>query len=295
MQYSLIYNPNSGSCSDKAIDAIEQAFLDSGESVELVDLSTCDLRTTVESLAKKGRVIIAAGGDGTISAVAAEVIRTNATMAVLPMGTLNHFAKDLGIPQRLEEAVEVILAGEQRLVDVGSMNDSIFINNSSIGLYPRVVALRERLQKGGHSKWVAAILASAKLFFRIPKLHVNLIANGEIVKRTTSLVFVGNNAYKFNGLQMGSRDAIDHGELSVVILSPTTGFKLMLLVVKDLAGHKPHPKEMEVFKTSEVNIKLAHRSIRVAADGEVFLTQAPLHYKIIPKALRILAPTESEA
>ena len=117
------------------------------------------------------RIIVAGGGDGTINAVASAVINTDKTFGVLPLGTLNHFAKDLHIPLDLEDAVRTVLAGHTTQVDVGEVNERIFLNNSSLGLYPRLVHEREKKQQLGSRKWTAFFWAGVAVLRRYPFLE----------------------------------------------------------------------------------------------------------------------------
>jgi diacylglycerol kinase family enzyme len=99
-------------------------------------------------------VFVAAGGDGTVNAVASAVAGTERCMGVLPVGTLNHFAHDLGLPLKLEAAVAAITGGRTRGIDVAEVNGAVFVNNSSIGAYPTMVLDRERMRKSGTAKSV---------------------------------------------------------------------------------------------------------------------------------------------
>src|SRR5215210_424096 len=119
-----------------------------------------------QALQAHAEAVVAAGGDGTVSAVASVLAGTSTPLGVLPLGTLNHFAKDLGIPMDLEKAVRTVAARNSRHVDVACVNDRVFINNSSIGVYPSVVASRERLRQQGRSKWVALALATLDVLRR---------------------------------------------------------------------------------------------------------------------------------
>src|SRR3974377_740455 len=111
------------------------------------------------ALAEGHKLIVAGGGDGTVNAVAGNLVDTAIALGVLPMGTLNHFAKDLGIPLHLDAAVRNLFTGELIEVDVGDVNGRVFVNNSGVGFYPHFVRQREEQEKHGHIKWVAFILA----------------------------------------------------------------------------------------------------------------------------------------
>ncbi len=116
-----------------------------------------------KAIAGEAEIIVAGGGDGTVSAVASVVCKTDKTLGVLPLGTLNNFSKDLGIPQNIEDAVKIIAGNKVKTIDVGEVNGRIFINNSSIGLYPHIVKRREAQQRLGYGKWRSAFWAALKI------------------------------------------------------------------------------------------------------------------------------------
>src|SRR2546425_291528 len=135
-----------------------------GESgAEVIELARRSMRGSAQT-------IVAGGGDGTVNAVASSLVGTNKTLGVLPLGTLNHFAKGLHIPLDLEGAARTIIAGHTIRVDVGEVNERIFLNNSSLGLYPSIVHHRERQQRLGYGKWPALLWAALTVLRRYPFL-----------------------------------------------------------------------------------------------------------------------------
>jgi diacylglycerol kinase family enzyme len=153
------------------------------------------------ALENGARVLVAGGGDGTVSSVAHALGGSDAVLGVLPLGTLNHFAKDLGLPLDIEAAARAIAARQTTCVDVGEVNGRSFVNNSSIGLYARLVAERKKRERVGLSKWIAHGIAAVRVWSRYyRRLHVTL--RGKVVDRRTRtpFVFVGNNEYQLSGL-----------------------------------------------------------------------------------------------
>jgi diacylglycerol kinase family enzyme len=146
---------------------------------------------------------------------------------VLPLGTLNHFARDLGIPFDLHAAARTIVAGHTTEVDIGDVNNRIFLNNSSLGLYPMIVREREKRQRLGFGKWPAFIWATIQALRRYPFLDVRLRINGELLDLTTPFVFVGNNEYAMKSFNIGGRDRLDSGVLSIYITQRTSRRKLI--------------------------------------------------------------------
>src|SRR5690349_10926018 len=168
-----------------------------------------------QALASGAQTIVAGGGDGTISAIAAIVADTEAQLGVLPLGTLNHFAKDIGIPLDLSAAVRNLATGRTARIDIGDVNGHVFINNSSLGIYPRLVRMRERIQRQGLSKWRAFAVAFYTVLRRYPLVAVRLIAGEERFIRRTPFVFIGNNEYETASFRMGARKGLDGGQLSI--------------------------------------------------------------------------------
>ncbi len=235
-------------------------------------------------------IVCAGGGDGTISAVAAQVIAAKKTLGVLPLGTLNHFSKDLQIPQDLAEAVRVIAENYTEEIDAAEVNGRIFINNSSIGLYPRIVRKRERQERLGKGKWSAAFWAATAVLRRYPFLNVKLCIDAREIRRKTPFLFVGNNEYEMDFLNIGTRKSLSDGVLSVYLLHKTGRAGLLMLVIRSLFGAMQRAKDFETVKTDEITIDSHHQSLLVAFDGEVEILQTPLCYKIRPRALRVIVP-----
>jgi diacylglycerol kinase family enzyme len=236
------------------------------------------------------RVIVAAGGDGTVSAVAGAAAGGEVPLGVLPLGTLNHFAKDLGIPSVLEEAVAVVTGGAIRPVDAGEVNGRFFINNSSLGVYPNIVELRRRHQGTGLGKWVAALWATLAVLRRRPFLAVQIHLPGETLLRRTPFVFVGNNEYRMSGLRAGSRASLAGGRLAFYVMHASRRRSLLRLGWLVLWRGVDQVEELELHAVTEASVDTHRRRIRVALDGELVMLDAPLRFRVRPAALRVLTP-----
>jgi diacylglycerol kinase family enzyme len=239
-------------------------------------------------------LIVAGGGDGTIGGVARAAVRHDCLLGVLPLGTLNHFARDLGLPLDWKAAIDVIAAGHIRAVDIGEVNGHLFLNNSSLGLYPRLVIereterLRHRIGKG-----LALLLAGMRVWKRFPTVSIQLETPRGTVARTTSIVFVGNNRYEVNLLRLGRRDQLDAGQLCLYLSNTPGRLATLKLVLHALIGRLNQARDFEIFCLDRFRIDTRSSVIHVALDGEVRRLKPPLEYTIRPKALRVLAPTES--
>lgn len=265
-----------------------------------IDVSLAESGAEVTELARDAvrgphKVIVAAGGDGTVSTVAAAVVDTDKIFGVLPLGTLNHFARDLKIPFDLKAAADVIIAGHTAEVDVAEVNDRIFLNNSSLGLYPIIVREREKRERLGLGKWPAFIWATIQAFRRYPFLDVQLRIADEVLDRTTPFVFIGNNEYAMDSFNIGLRDHLDRGLLTIYITHRTGRLKLISLALRAVFGRLRDDKDFLALRANEVKIQTRHKRLRVAFDGEITVMKPPLDYRIRPRALRVLVPKDAQA
>ncbi|MDB6167752.1 MAG: sphingosine kinase [Verrucomicrobia bacterium] len=241
------------------------------------------------------QVIVAAGGDGTLAAVAAALLGTDKVMGVLPLGTLNHFSKDLHIPQSLEGAVQTVLKGRVARIDVGDVNGRIFLNNSSLGVYPVVVADRVGQQRRlGRGKWRAFAAALFHLLNRYPRLNLEVAFEGRKISRRSPFLFVGNNPYELSGFDLGARRRLDSGQLGLYLTSRTGRFDLLRLLTRAFFGRLEQQRDFESFAVTEARVETSQRELLVATDGEVARMSGPLHYRTHPAALRVMVPRGEE-
>jgi len=279
----------------KAAERLAAIFKASGTDV---DISVAKNGAEVSELAHDAargpyKVVVAAGGDGTVSSIAAAVIDTDKTFGVLPLGTLNHFALDLGIPFDLDAAAQTIVAGFTTEVDVAEVNNRIFLNNSSLGLYPIIVRERQKRERLGFGKWPAFFWAIIQAFRRYPLLDVRLRVNGEMLDLTTPFVFVGNNEYAMELLNIGLRERLDKGVLSIYITHRTGRLRLIGLALRAVFGRLRNDRDFLALRSNEVRIQSAHKRLRVAFDGEITVMEPPLEYRVRPRTLRVIVPAES--
>jgi len=207
----------------KVADALKSAGVTAG--VELVDGG--DYEARCRAIAERGRtLLIVGGGDGTVGAAASALAGSDALLGILPLGTLNHFARDLGIPTDLDDAAALIASRSERRVDVAEMNGRTFINNSAIGLYPLMVVDRDLQRKRlGRSKRLAMLIASVRALRHFSRHRLTLRAAGLERPIQTPLLFVGNNRYETSLLTLGRRAALDQGELCLyAMLAQKTHF-----------------------------------------------------------------------
>lgn len=293
---AVILNATSGADDKKEVRQQLTDFFKSRDSRACILLARtgAELDTlTRQALSEDCEPIIAGGGDGTINAVARGLVGTNRTLGVLPLGTFNHFAKDMNVPLELEDASRVCFEGRTVRVDVGEVNGHIFLNNSSLGLYPSIVREREKLQSRlGHGKFRAFVWAALTVLRRYPFLSVRLSTDEEELARRTPFIFIGNNEYEMENFNIGSRACLDRGQLSLYIAHRTGRLGLLRLGWRALFGGLRDEEDFDALCTKEILIETRRRRLRVATDGEVTIMRSPLHYRVRPGALRVLVPVE---
>jgi diacylglycerol kinase family enzyme len=238
-------------------------------------------------------VVVMGGGDGTMGAGAGGLAGTGKPMGILPLGTLNHFARDLGIPTELEDAVRTVAEGVPREVDVGEANGRVFVNNSSIGLYPAAVSLRDAwMQRQSTHKWVAMGRAALATLREFPVVRVTLRLEEGGVNVTTPMVFIGNNRYDTKLFALGKRPALDGGELWVYLARDAGRFRFVRLALRALVGRLDDSRDFQGIGLKEMVVEDRRRLLRVAFDGEVGHIAPPVRYRIRPRALRVIVPRE---
>ncbi len=247
------------------------------------------------ALRRGAKTLVAAGGDGTVSAVASTLLDCGATLGVLPMGTLNHFAKDLQIPLDIEDAAGVLANGAVAIIDVGEVNGRTFINNSSLGVYPQMVAWRAEYRRKGWTKWAALFWAAVTALRRMPFLKLRLTAAGTDVAGVTPMIFIGNNQYEVDGFEAGTRRRLDGGRLFIYAVKASTPSGLIHQSLLALFGRLQQARDFDSLCVVEAWVETKRRWVRVSMDGEVARMETPLHYRSRPGALRVIVPAKESA
>ena len=288
----VVVNLGSGGRDHGAIAGeIASAFAAHGVETSIALVTGREVALATRRALKEGAsVVIAGGGDGTISTVASVLAGSGATLGVLPLGTLNHFAKDLRIPLDIPGAVATIVAGHTIAVDVGEVNGLPFINNSSIGLYPRMVWEREKQRRGGRRKWLALVVAIGRIWRQYRRVRVVLQHDNEHRVVHTPFVFVGNNQYQIEGLKLGGRQRLDAGVLHVTMAPGMTRAELVRGMAAALVGRLHDARHFESLSVKAVTIQARRKRLDVTLDGELTVVSTPLFFRTHPGALRALAP-----
>jgi diacylglycerol kinase family enzyme len=288
---TVLWNPRAGTPRgpDEAA-RIEALFAEAGVTARIVPVASPGetIAATRAAIGCGAAAVVAAGGDGTVNRATAALVDTAMPLGVLPLGTLNHFAKDVGLPLDLAAAVKVIAAGQTARVDVGEVNGRVFVNNSSIGIYPDIVMEREALRSRGYRKWVAFAIATARVARGYPGVTLTIDdGSGTRVARTPFL-FVGNNEYEAAGIKIGARRRLDAGLLYAYFAQQIPPGGVFTLAVEALAGRTREGSVLEIVAASTLRVDTPRRRLRVALDGDVTELTPPLLYRERPRALTVL-------
>src|SRR6185503_7483496 len=213
-------------------------------------------------------------------------------LGILPLGTLNHFARDLGLPADLDEAAKLIAGRNGRRVDIGEMNGRVFINNSAIGLYPLMVVDRDlQRRRLGRSKRLAMIVASLRTLVRFNRHRLTLTVNEERTGHIdTPLLFVGNNDYRIDIAAPGKREAIDRGELCVLLMRKKTRRGLVAASIRAFLGRSRADDMVRLDGVERLRVSAPRPQLAVSLNGEVVRSEPPLDYRIRKAALQVIAP-----
>jgi diacylglycerol kinase family enzyme len=253
----------------------------------------------VQRARERGGAVVAAGGDGTINAVAQAVLPAGLPFGVLPQGTFNYFGRTHGIPQDTIEATRLLLTGTPQPVQVGLVNDRAFMVNASLGLYPQLLEDREAYkQRYGRSRWVAAWAAATSLLQAHRPLRLELAGLGQTRRVRTPTLFVGNNELQLNQIGIAEAPAVSQGSLVAITLRPVGTLAMAWLMLRGAFGQLGEADDVFSFAFETLSVQPAapfgRRRLKIATDGEVFRTRAPLLFRVAPQPLMLLKPASSE-
>ncbi|MBX3619775.1 MAG: NAD(+)/NADH kinase [Rhizobacter sp.] len=302
----IVLNAGSGHDDAQATFArIGQLLGESGRPhrIEMVERGAdiaATARRAVAQAQAQGGAVVAAGGDGTINAVAQAAHDAGCPMGVLPQGTFNYFSRTHGIPIDTAEATRALLAAQVEPVQVGLVNERVFLVNASLGLYPELLEDREQYkQRYGRNRLVAmaAALATALRPHRQLRLHID---RGGVMRDVRSAtLFVGNNRLQLTQVGLPEARAIDHGRVAAVMLRPTDTWGLLRLLLHAALGRLADDERVERFEFGRMTVRpwlpFGARRVKVAIDGEVGLMRAPLEFRVSPQPLYLLKPPGAAA
>jgi diacylglycerol kinase family enzyme len=270
---------------DKLAEQVNAAFAATGQEIDLCLVEGKDLAAAITNAV--GRTVAVGGGDGTISTAASILSDQRRRLAVFPLGTLNHFAQDIGLDGTLEQAAVVAAGDHSRHVDLGVAGNRVFINNASLGLYARMVRDRDRRPL---PKWLATIPAAFGVWLRPDARAVRITVDGRPRIIRTPLLFFGNNRYSLAAGHLGQRSYLEDGLLSLYALAERGSLGLVLSGARIMAGRPDPHSDFAALEDAREVVVSGHGSHHVAMDGEVVKLRFPLRVGIRPGALEVMVP-----
>lgn len=298
MRTAVILNASSGfDGKQSAADAIWQAFRETGDTCEVLEVAAgTDIKSVAREAVERGAErVVAGGGDGTLRAVASALAGTGAEMGLLPVGTLNHFARDMKIPlDDLAGAARIAARGTSVAVDVAEVNGHVFLNNAVLGLYPVYRAERDKQQKQGWGARAAIASAIVRTARRYPLMTVRLVADGLPAVRRTAYIMVANNEHAMEGWKPWQRERMTEGSLWVYVLRNRSRVAWIRVLATLLRGGRLAESEFEVFEASEVRVEMANPQVSLSLDGEIVGLKPPLVFRSRPRDLRVVVAPDSE-
>lgn len=243
-------------------------------------------------------VVVAAGGDGTINAVARVVLASGCPFGVLPQGTFNYFGRAHGIPQDTAAAARALLGASIAPVQAGQVNGRLFLVNASLGLYPQLLEDREAWKAQlGRSRFVAFLSGIATLLQSRKQLHLQIESGGKIVALRTPTLFVGNNRLQLArvGIAGQQADAVEQGQLAAIVVRPIGTLALFGLLMRGVLGQLGEADNIDSFSFRRLTVTpRGLKRIKVATDGETAWMRTPLVFEIAPQPLLLLVPAPAD-
>ncbi len=294
----VILNIGSGKPDAKSEpDNIQAAFASHGAEITLkvIRKGSRLLAETRKAVDEGYKTIVAAGGDGTICGVASVLNGGTIAMGILPLGTFNYFARSLDLPMDITEAAGVIVKDHSMPLRIGMVNDSMFLNNASLGAYPAILAAREDIyRRWGRSRAAAYWAVIKTLLTARRSMRLRLTVDGKSRDVRAPLVFVVNNAYQLEQMNLDGAEKIKAGEMALFIAPDATRFGILRHAVAVATGLASVERNFELVGGREIDIQNLDRPTRgkrtIAKDGERERIAGPYRFRIVQEGLRVLVP-----
>ena len=252
-------------------------------------------RQTVEAARARGGVVVAAGGDGSINAMAQATLGSGCPIGVLPLGTFNYFSRTHGIPSDLAGATRLLLTARAHPVQVGLVNDRVFLINASLGMYPKLLEDREAFKrKFGRTRLVAVGAGVVTVLRHHRQLRLSIEQGGSTRQMRTPTLFVGNNPLQLEQAGIAEAPLLAQGQLAAVTLRPMGTLTMLWLAVRGAFGQLGEAESVTSFAFRRIVVRPATpygtRRVKVAIDGEITWLRAPIEFRVAPEALHLLKP-----
>ncbi|HET6756332.1 MAG TPA: diacylglycerol kinase family protein [Burkholderiales bacterium] len=304
--FFIVLNVGSGKgdC-DVAEATIRGVLEEAGQAHEFLAVDNAEAlpaaaRRAVEQAKQQKGVVVAAGGDGTISAVAQAALGSTRPFGVLPQGTFNYFGRTHGIPEDTAESTRELLDASVRPVQVGMVNERIFLVNASLGLYPELLEEREtRKQRFGRTRLVALWSALLTLLSDHRSLIIELEHELGAQTLRTPMLFVGNNALQLEQLGIAEASVVQEGLLTAITVEPVGTAAMFALLVRGALGRLGEARSVQSFAFRRMTVHPRRpyglRRMKVAMDGEIFWLRIPIEFRVAPHPLLLLAPARDRS
>lgn len=295
---ALILNPKAGKRDARGrVDHIRSRIEPAARDFAVYQMRKgMDFAETARTAIREGADIVAAfGGDGTQSAVAGALAGTGVAMAVLPGGTFNYFARELGVGDSLDQALDALIAGRVRSRDLGAVNDRIFLNNASFGVYPEILERREGIyRRWGRSRIAAYWSVLVALWELNAPLRLSLTVDGQTREVSTPLAFAARSAFQLESLGLEGAEAVRDGHFALFLARRKSRPALMLASLRLAFGKVARGEDFDLVISDEMMIETGKTRKLIAFDGEKARLTGPFRLRILPGALRVIQPAEAE-
>lgn len=292
MKIAVLINSKANSADKIDIESFKSIASKLSLNYQIFIKEPAEIEDTLKNIIQENyEVVMVAGGDGSIRSAAQFLYNTEVTLAIWPIGTFNHFAKTLNIPEDLEKNLQLIQKHTIRKVDLAEVNDHVFINNASIGLYPKILKVREKYTElFSRNKLFKIFLTIMNVFSPIAVYKIALEINNKQEVYDSLLIFLGNNYYSVDLEDFGERDTLAKEELSMYILKCKNKKEFFKILLKVLFRINKVEDYLEQYTIQSCCINANNKSVDIALDGEIFKMNTPLNFKTQPKALKVIAP-----
>lgn len=299
MKVLVLLNQAAGTLTDSTTgdepQRIRAGFAAAGVDAEVRSVCGVELAGAVaQAVKERVDAIIGGGGDGTLNTIAGALVGTDTAFGVLPLGTHNHFAKEMGIPLDLDQAVAVLAHGAIRDLDIGQVNGRVFLNFSALGLHPMMVKHRDAQREVlGRRKFIAMFFAFFRVLRILPVMRVRLYFGDTALRRITPAVIVCNNAHQMEVFGVENVSYPDRSVLNVYLARSTSRLGLVWLILRAVFHRLNEAKQFEALALPEVTIDTRSRNARVSIDGEIVDLKTPLKYEVRKAGLKVIVPANA--
>lgn len=297
----LVINAGAGrSDSSQVSDTIHNVLMESGCEHEIALVEDPQqlgeiARNAMDRALERGGAVVAVGGDGTLNSIAQLAVRHDCPFGVIPQGTFNYFGRSHGIPSDPAAATKALLTARVQRVQVGLINDHVFLVNASLGLYPQIMEDREAFkQRFGRSRFTALCAGVGTALREHRQLMLRIEHEGVARNIRTPTLFVGNNRLQLEQIGVGEAPLLETGQLVALLLRPVGTGAILWLMLRGAVGQLGDARNVDTFGLEEMTVKPAMpygpKRVKVAIDGEVTWLSTPLKFRAAPRALQLLVP-----